>query len=90
MRRPIALLLLAWAVFVGRVACADGIPTDANIVTGLDFSGSIDPHDAQVQIDGITMAIRSPQIIAAIKTVSRMMAAEVTIAGAGRCRGTTT
>jgi hypothetical protein len=66
-RRPIALLLLAWAVFVGRVACADGIPTDANIVTGLDFSGSIDPHDAQVQIDGITMAIRSPQIIAAIK-----------------------
>ncbi|HEY7688904.1 MAG TPA: DUF1194 domain-containing protein, partial [Dongiaceae bacterium] len=37
------------------------------IVTGLDFSGSIEPHDAQVQIDGITMAIRAPQIIAAIK-----------------------
>ena len=41
--------------------------TDVNIVTGLDFSGSIEPRDAQVQIDGITMAIRSPQIIAAIK-----------------------
>jgi Ca-activated chloride channel homolog len=66
-RRPIALLLLAWALFVGRLAYADSVWTDANIVTGLDFSGSIDPRDAQVQIDGITMAIRSPQIIAAIK-----------------------
>jgi Protein of unknown function (DUF1194) len=58
---------LAWALLAGRVACADGVWTDVNIVTGLDFSGSIDPRDAQVQIDGITMAIRSPQIIAAIK-----------------------
>jgi len=66
-RRPIALLLLAWALFAGRLAHADDVWTDANIVTGLDFSGSIDPRDAQVQIDGITMAIRSPQIIAAIK-----------------------
>ena len=67
MRRLIALLLLAWALFAGRLAYADSVWTDANIVTGLDFSGSIDPRDAQVQIDGITMAIRSPQIIAAIK-----------------------
>jgi len=59
--------LLAWALFAGRHACADSVWTDVNIVTGLDFSGSIEPHDAQVQIDGITMAIRSPQIIAAIK-----------------------
>ncbi len=67
MRRLIALSLLAWALFAGRVACADSAWTDVNIVTGLDFSGSIEPRDAQVQIDGITMAIRSPQIIAAIK-----------------------
>jgi hypothetical protein len=66
-RRLIALSLLAWALFAGRVACADSVWTDVNIVTGLDFSGSIEPRDAQVQIDGITMAIRSPQIIAAIK-----------------------
>jgi hypothetical protein len=66
--RPIALmLLLAWALFAGRSACADSVLTDVNIVTGLDFSGSIEPRDARVQIDGITMAIRSPQIIAAIK-----------------------
>ena len=67
MRRLIALSLLAWALFAGRLACADSVWTDVNIVTGLDFSGSIEPRDAQVQIDGITMAIRSPQIIAAIK-----------------------
>jgi Ca-activated chloride channel homolog len=66
-RRPIALSLLAWALLAGRIACADSVLTDANIVTGLDFSGSIEPRDAQVQIDGITMAIRSPQIIAAIR-----------------------
>ena len=67
MRRLIALSLLVLAVLAGRVAYADGEWTDVNIVTGLDFSGSIDRRDAQVQIDGITMAIRSPQIIAAIK-----------------------
>ena len=67
MRRLIALTLLAWALFAGRIACADTVWTDVNIVTGLDFSGSIEPRDAQVQIDGITMAIRSPQVIAAIK-----------------------
>ena len=67
MRRLIALSLLAWALLAGRPACADSVGTDVNIVTGLDFSGSIEPRDAQVQIDGITMAIRSPQIIAAIK-----------------------
>lgn len=67
MRNLIALLLVAWALLSGRLACADSVWTDANIVTGLDFSGSIEPRDAQVQIDGITMAIRSPQIIAAIK-----------------------
>jgi hypothetical protein len=66
-RRLIALSLLAWAMLAGRLACADSVSTDVNIVTGLDFSGSIEPRDAQVQIDGITMAIRSPQIIAAIK-----------------------
>jgi hypothetical protein len=66
-RRLIALSLLSWALLAGRPACADNVWTDVNIVTGLDFSGSIEPRDAQVQIDGITMAIRSPQIIAAIK-----------------------
>jgi hypothetical protein len=67
MRRLIALSLLAWALLAGRAAHAETILTDANIVTGLDFSGSIEPRDARLQIDGMTMAIRSPQIIAAIR-----------------------
>jgi Ca-activated chloride channel homolog len=66
-RRLIALSLLTWALLADRSASADSIWTDANIVTGLDFSGSIEPRDAHVQIDGMAMAIRSPQIIAAIK-----------------------
>jgi hypothetical protein len=70
-RTPLALSVLTWALLAGRLACADGLPTDVNIVTGLDFSGSIEPHDAQVQIDGIAMAIRSPQIIAAIENGNR-------------------
>lgn len=71
MRNLLALSILIWALLAGRFACADGLPTDVNIVTGLDFSGSIEAHEAQVQIDGITMAIRSPQIIAAIKNGNR-------------------
>jgi hypothetical protein len=41
--------------------------TDVNIVTGLDLSGSIEARDAEIQIDGIAMAIRSPEIMAAIQ-----------------------
>lgn len=70
-RRPFALSVLAWALLIGRFAFAENMPTDVNIVTGLDFSGSIEAHEAQVQIDGITMAIRSPQIVAAIKNGNR-------------------
>jgi hypothetical protein len=66
-RRLIALLLFGYFLLVGRVGFADSVWTDANIVTGLDLSGSIEPRDARVQIDGIAMAIRSPQIVAAIQ-----------------------
>ena len=67
MRRLIALSLLAWALLAIRAAHAETIVTDANIVTGLDFSGSIEPRDARLQIDGMMMVIRSSQIIVAIR-----------------------
>ena len=67
MRCLLAMLLVGCALCVGRVAFADGVWTDANIVTGLDLSGSIEAQDAELQVDGIAMAIRSPQIIAAIQ-----------------------
>ena len=67
MRRLLAIIVLGCALLAGRLGWADSVRTDANIVTGLDLSGSIEPRDARVQIDGIAMAIRSPQIIAAIR-----------------------
>lgn len=67
MRRALALLVFGCALFVGRPGFADSVRTDANIVTGLDLSGSIEAPEVQLQIDGIAMAIRSPQIVAAIR-----------------------
>ena len=68
MRYGLAILLLVSALSAGCAARADSIWTDANIVTGLDISGSIEPREAQMQIDGIAMAIRSPDIVAAIQS----------------------
>jgi hypothetical protein len=66
-RRLLAFAFLGFALFVGRMGLADSVWTDANIVTGLDLSGSIEAPEAQLQMDGIAMAIRSPQIVAAIE-----------------------
>ena len=68
MRRLPAILLICCALAGGRAASADEIWTDANIVTGLDLSGSIEARDAQIQVDGIATAIRSPEILTAIQT----------------------
>jgi hypothetical protein len=65
-RRLLTLIVFSCALLAGRVGLADGIRTDANIVTGLDLSGSIEAPEAQLQMEGIAMAIRSPQITAAI------------------------
>ncbi|MEZ5829867.1 MAG: DUF1194 domain-containing protein [Dongiaceae bacterium] len=66
MRCLLATLAFGCALFVGRVTFADDVWTDANIVTGLDFSGSIEAQEAEIQIDGIAMAIRSPEVVSAI------------------------
>ncbi|HSE73517.1 MAG TPA: DUF1194 domain-containing protein, partial [Dongiaceae bacterium] len=68
MRGLLAILLLGCALGLGRAPLADTIWTDANIVTGLDISGSVEPREAQIQIDGIAMAIRAPEIMAAIRS----------------------
>jgi hypothetical protein len=62
-----AILLIASLVSAGPAVRADEVRTDANIVTALDISGSIEPREAQLQIDGIAMAIRSPEIVTAIR-----------------------
>jgi hypothetical protein len=67
-RRLPPIFLLCCVLVASYSACAEEIWTDANIVTGLDLSGSIEARDAQVQVDGIAMAIRSPEILTAIQT----------------------
>jgi len=66
-RLCLAIILIACTLSVTRAGRADSVWTDANIVTGLDLSGSIEAREVQLQVDGIAMAIRSPKIIAAIR-----------------------
>lgn len=67
MRRTLAILVIGWVLLVGRLGLADSVWTDANIVTGLDVSGSIEAQETQIQIEGMAMAIRSPEVLAAIR-----------------------
>lgn len=66
-RHGLIILVVGWILLVGRSGCADSVWTDANIVTGLDLSGSIEARETQIQIEGIALAIRSPEIITAIQ-----------------------
>lgn len=64
----LALLVLCGTLSCFRVAAAgDTGTTDANIITGLDVSSSINAQETQLQIDGMAQAIRSPEILAAIQ-----------------------
>ncbi|HWA47573.1 MAG TPA: DUF1194 domain-containing protein [Dongiaceae bacterium] len=72
MRYALAILVIVWLVAVGRNAHAeDPINTDVNIVTGLDVSGSIEARETQIQIDGMALAIRSPEVMRAIRQGKR-------------------
>jgi hypothetical protein len=59
---------LGCALLCGNIALADANVTDANIVTGLDISYSIDSDDIRLQIEGMARAIRSPEVLAAIES----------------------
>jgi len=63
----LALLALCGALSCFRVAAAGELSTDANIITGLDVSSSINAQETMLQIDGMAQAIRSPAILAAIQ-----------------------
>jgi Protein of unknown function (DUF1194) len=51
-----------------RACAADDTPTDANIVTALDISESMDVEDMRIAIEGMARAIRAPEILQAIKS----------------------
>jgi hypothetical protein len=63
----LAMLALCSGLLGGNVALAEGTATDANIVTGLDISYSIAPDDMRLEIEGMARAIRSPEVLAAIR-----------------------
>lgn len=65
-RRGLALLTLCGALYSFQAAAED-LSTDANIITGLDVSSSINAQETMLQIDGMAQAIRSPAILAAIQ-----------------------
>lgn len=63
-----AFLIVTCVLVHGPATRADGIRTDANIVTGLDVSGSIEARETQIQIDGMVQALRSPRVASAIQS----------------------
>ena len=68
LRCAVFALLALCATSIGfRTAVADELTTDANIVTGLDVSSSINAQETMLQIDGMAQAIRSPDVLAAIQ-----------------------
>jgi hypothetical protein len=62
----LAFLALCGAL-ISLHASAQETSTDANIITGLDVSSSINAQETMLQIDGMAQAIRSPAILAAIQ-----------------------
>ena len=64
-------IFAAWcALCAPELAAADedGLAVDANIVTGIDFSRSIDAQESELQIYGMVEAIRAPEVLRAIES----------------------
>jgi Ca-activated chloride channel homolog len=70
MRRVVrtAALILAAALWglPGADAVAGSDKVDANIVTGLDVSDSISAAETIIQVEGLALAIQSPEVMSAI------------------------
>jgi hypothetical protein len=63
----LAAIALGCALLSGGGAGAAELATDANIVTALDISDSVDPHSMAIEINGMAEAIRAPEIVQAIQ-----------------------
>jgi hypothetical protein len=61
--------VLAVGLLLLTAGPASGVPlaTDANIVTGLDISCSIEPDDMKLELAGMAQAIRDPRVLRAIE-----------------------
>src|SRR5262245_54136027 len=66
-RAGTGMLALCLALLAAGPAAADGIATDANIVTGLDISNSIYLDQMALELAGLAQAIRDPRVLKAIR-----------------------
>lgn len=64
-----AVFGLAWgaASATERATSGGQLATNANIITGIDMSYSIDAEDLRVEIEGLAQAIRAPEVLDAIR-----------------------
>lgn len=60
----VALVLALFAAAPGRSA---DLPTDANIVTGIDISDSVQPEEVRAQLGALADALRAPDFVAAVQ-----------------------
>lgn len=73
LRRHMNRLIVLTMIVIGcgplwaGAAAAGETATDANIVTALDISESVDPRATAIEIDGMARAIRAPEIVQAIR-----------------------
>jgi hypothetical protein len=61
-------MIVLGCIPLSGAAAAGELATDANIVTALDISDSVDPEAAATEIQGMAQAIRAPEIIEAIQS----------------------
>ena len=65
------LLAFGVALVVNQHALSADDLTDANIVTGLDISNSIDPDKLRQELVSLAQAVRDPRVMTAIKAGKR-------------------
>jgi len=63
----VAGLAVAALVWWSVPAWADDVRVDANIATGLDVSTSITSDETAIQLEGLAIAMQSPEIVAAVQ-----------------------
>ena len=67
MRAALALICLLFA----KISAAQPVEVDVKIVISVDASGSVDPSEFRLQIDGITNALRTPAVQRAVRAGPR-------------------
>lgn len=63
----LATLAVSLPLLSAPVALADGLATDANIVTCIDISDSMNAEEIRLELEGVARAVQSPDVLAAIR-----------------------